>query len=253
MITVEHKSINGIPMLEVVLTERLNEVLPTVVFYHGWTNLKESSLVHGYEIAKKGFRALIPEAYLHGERSKGIPVEERSLEFWDVVQHNIIEFPSIIDHYVKAGLTDQSRVGVSGFSMGGMTASAILTQYPWLKTAVVLMGSPSPISFSKWLLTSKWQTGAEIDFESKQFAPAIESLKIISLDLQPEKIAGKFIHFWHDEDDDLVPYQPTFDFYKKIKNQDYGKHVSFTTTESYGHHVPHMISVETAEFFDKHL
>lgn len=81
MITVEHKSINGIPILEVVLTERLNEILPTVVFYHGWTNLKESSLVHGYEIAKKGFRALIPEAYLHGERSKGIPVEERSLEF----------------------------------------------------------------------------------------------------------------------------------------------------------------------------
>lgn len=253
MITVKHESINGIPLLEVVLTERSNETLPTVVFYHGWTNLKESSLVHGYEIAKKGFRALIPEAYLHGERSEETPVNERSLEFWDVVQHNIVEFPFIVDHYVKAGLTDQNRVGVSGLSMGGVTTSAILTQYSWLKTAVVLMGSPSPISFSKWLLTSKWQEGVEVDFESEQFAPAIESLKMISLDLQPEKINGKFVHFWHDEDDDLVPYQPTFDFYKKIKDQDYGKHVSFTTTESYGHHVPHMISVETAEFFNRHL
>ncbi|WP_041556241.1 prolyl oligopeptidase family serine peptidase [Carnobacterium sp. 17-4] len=253
MITVKQEKVNGIPLLEVVSTESENETLPTVVFYHGWTNFKESSLVHGYEIAKKGFRVLIPEAYLHGERSQGAPVTERSMEFWDVVQHSIVEFPTIIDHYVNAGLTDQNRIGVSGLSMGGVTTSALLTQYPWIKTAVVLMGSPAPIPFSKWLLTSKWQQGVEIDFESEQFAPAIESLKAISLDLQPEKIDGKFIHFWHDEDDELVPYQPTFDFYKKIKDQDYGQHVSFTTTEGYGHHVPYIISVETAEFFNKHL
>ena len=253
MITVKHEYINEIPVLEVVSTELIDQKLPTVVFYHGWTNYKESSLVHGYEIAKKGFRVLIPEAYLHGERSQGAPVTERSMEFWDVVQHNVMEFPALIEHYVEVGLADQEQIGVSGLSMGGVTTCALLTQYFWIKTAVVLMGSPSPIPFSKWLLTSKWQIGVEIDFESEQFAPAIESLKPISLDMQPEKIDEKFVHFWHDEDDDLVPYQPTFDFYKRIKDQEYGKHVSFTTTEGQGHHVPYMISVETANFFEKHL
>src|SRR5699024_2084919 len=47
---------------------------------------------------------------------------------------------------------DSDRIGVSGLSMGGITTNAALTQYDWIKSAAVLMGTPSPIAFTEWLL-----------------------------------------------------------------------------------------------------
>ena len=80
----------------------------------------------------------------------------------------------------------------------------------------------------------------------------IHLLAPIDLASAPEKIAGRPFHFWHGTSDDMVPYQPTYDFYQGIKDQSYGENVSFTTTAD-GHKVPYQISVEMAEFFSAKL
>ncbi|WP_414838484.1 prolyl oligopeptidase family serine peptidase [Carnobacterium sp. TMP28] len=252
MISIKSVTVEGIPLLEISPKGKELDLLPTVIFFHGWTSNKESSLVNGYELAKKGFRALLPDAYLHGER-KEKDLSSQGLEFWNVVTRNLIELPLMREYYVNKGLSDSDRFGVSGLSMGGFTTCAALTQFPWIKTAAILMGSPDPVNFTKWLLSSKWTEGIELPISKEVLTGSLTALMPISLAKHPEKIANRFVHFWHGTQDDLVPYQPTFDFYEKVKHQSYGSNVSFSTSKGIGHKVPYAKSVEMATFFSTHL
>lgn len=255
MILIKQKTIQEIPVLELVLKEKEKEALPTVIFYHGWTSNKEAVLVNGYELAKKGIRAILPESYLHGERDhtgKGIDSHH---VFWDVISHNLQEFPLLYEHYVKEDLADPERFGASGLSMGGITTCALLTQFDFIKVAVILMGSPSPIPFTKWLLTSRWSEAYSREDmpDPNQVQTALEQLYSISLDEFPEKIAGRPVHFWHGTEDDLVPFHLTEAFIERISMHPYAQNVSFSVGHGHGHKVPYKVSVQMAEYFDKHL
>ncbi|MGB3159935.1 MAG: alpha/beta fold hydrolase [Carnobacterium sp.] len=252
MITIKSVSVDGLPLLEINPKGKEMELLPTVIFFHGWTSNKESCLVNGYELAKNGFRALLPDAYLHGERKEKELLPD-GLEFWNVITRNLTELPLIKDYYVKKGLSDINRFGVTGLSMGGFTTCAALTQFPWIKSAVVLMGSPDPINFTKWLLSSKWTEGIQTSINEEAFNDSLVTLSPISLAMHPEKISNRYVHFWHGTNDDLVPYQPTFDFYEKVKERSFGSNVSFSVSKGVGHKVPHAKSVEMADYFLAHL
>lgn len=252
MISIKEVTIAGVPLLEIVAEEKEAHQLPTVFFYHGWTSVKESVLVNGYELAKRGFRALLPDAYLHGERATA-ETTRGNMDFWDVVVHNITEITAIKDHYVHNQLTDPEKIGVSGLSLGGITTNAMLTQFPWIKAAGVLMGTPSPIDFSKWILQSPWTEGLDFEISEAQIEEAVEPLKNISLDLQPEKIAGRPVYYWHGTNDDLVPYSLTDSFIKQIQGKPYAANVQFETTVGGIHKVPYDVSTEMADFFEQQL
>lgn len=252
MISIKNVTVEGLPLLEIAPEATFTEKLPTVFFYHGWTNVKESSLVNGYELAKRGFRALLPEAHLHGERKSTEPTKGNT-DFWDVVVHNLSEINTIKEYYITQELTDPDRIGVSGLSMGGITTSAMLTQFPWIKAAGVLMGTPSPVDFSKWILKSPWTEGLDIDLTEEQIDQITDPLKAISLALQPEKIAERPVYFWHGTDDELVPYSLTNEFIQTIQDESYAKNIRFETTINGTHKVPYAISVEMADFFAENL
>lgn len=249
--------IHNIPILELVDDSIENKELPTVVFFHGWTNIKESVLVNGFELAKRGMRAILPEAYLHGERDKTGHATDDNIIFWEVVGHNLKELPIILNDYVEKELTSKNRIGVAGLSMGGITTSAALTQFEWIKAAVILMGSPSPIPFSKWLLESNHYSGITagdvLNNPDINIDQTIEKLKEISLDLYPERIAGRPVHFWHGIKDESVPFDLTDQFVKTNANDTYGKNITFTVGEEDIHRVPYGISVKMAEYFKNQL
>lgn len=256
MIRVKQLTIDTIPLVELVLEEKDTEVLPTVVFYHGWTSTKESVLVNGYELAKRGIRAILPEAYLHGERDETGKALEDQTVFWRVVSQNITELPSIYNWYVQQGRTDPSRFGVSGLSMGGITTCALLTQFDFIHSAVVLMGSPSPVLFTNWLLQSKWVEGkptTEDISTTEAFQEQLQRLHPIALNERPEKIAGRPVHFWHGTDDELVPFYLTEEFIETISSQTYAQNVSFSVGHGLGHKVPYRVSVEMADYFERFL
>lgn len=253
MISLKTIEINGLPVLEVFPSDKEFDTLPTVVFYHGWTSQKESAMINGYELAKRGFRALLPESYLHGERKSDSTAVQNNIDFWDVVIHNLREVSPLIEAYQAKGLVDENRIGIAGLSMGGITTSAALTQYPWIKAAAVLMGSPSPILFSKWLLDSKWAKETTVDLSEEKINEITAPLESISLNAKPEKIAEKPLYFWHGTEDDLVPYALTKSFYDKIKHEEYAKNVYLQTTVGGTHKVPYTVSVEMASFFEKVL
>ena len=253
MISFKTIEINELPILEIFPSDREFKALPTIIFYHGWTSQKESAMINGYELAKRGFRILLPDSYLHGERKSDSTAIQNDIEFWDVVIHNLRELAPLIEAYQAKGLVDENRIGVAGLSMGGITTSAALTQHPWIKAAAVLMGSPSPILFSKWLLDSKWAKETTTNLSEEKVDEITAPLESISLNSMPEKIAEKPLYFWHGTEDDLVPYALTKSFYDKIKHEEYAKNVYLQTTVGGTHKVPYTVSVEMASFFEKVL
>lgn len=254
MITVTNSSLHGIPYLEVVEKERTLENLPVVVFYHGWTSSKESVLVHGYELAKKGIRAILPDALHHGERGKEMNLLEGAVQFWPIVFKSIQELPLFREHFNRH--EENVRISVGGLSMGGMTTSAILATYPWVETASILMGSVDPAGFTNWLLHSK--AVAEITqnlklFTDEQLAALYTQLEPISLKNNVEKINGRPLYMWHATGDQVVPFLPIFDFYERFKKNNPSAHMYFEVTEGGSHHVPYTAIQNQATFFATHF
>ena len=68
MIQIDYREVNGIPYAEVVDASLKDQVLPIVVFYHGWTGSKDRVVTIGVELAKRGIRAILPDQLLHGDR-----------------------------------------------------------------------------------------------------------------------------------------------------------------------------------------
>lgn len=248
MIVIERHEVEGLPFLEVVNQEIKDKELPTVFFYHGWTNCKEAVIVNGYEVARKNMRAIIPDAMFHGERSDGQSIEEHFDDFANIVMKSVDEFGIITDYLKNNQLTDRNRIGVTGLSMGGITTCAIMARYSEVKAADCLMGAPNFYEFVS--------EAAKLAFETTELPAEIEAqlpiLKEYDLSLQPEKIAGRPFHFWHGTKDDMVPYEPTFAFYEKEKKSKTGAHLTFTTTDD-GHRVPYKITLEMADYFSKVL
>ena len=81
----------------------------------------------------------------------------------------------------------------------------------------------------------------------------MKQLAIIDLSREPQKIAGRPVHFWHGTADEMVPYQPTKDFYERIKDHSYATKVTFTTTQNAKHKVSYATTVEMAQKFQKYF
>ncbi|MDO4456598.1 MAG: S9 family serine peptidase, partial [Ligilactobacillus agilis] len=92
MITVTEKTVATLPVLELIEADLKTSKVPLVFFYHGWTGCKEKVLTQGYELAKQGFRVVLPDAYYHGSRTSE-PASKHQLEFWHIIQHSVTEFP----------------------------------------------------------------------------------------------------------------------------------------------------------------
>ena len=156
MIQIDYREVNGIPYAEVVDASLKDQVLPIVVFYHGWTGSKDRVITIGVELAKRGMRAILPDQLLHGDRG----VRLIGGEIWEIVANNIKELPVLKEEMRQRGLLNEEKFGVSGLSMGGITTYALFNHYPEITAAASLMGSADPARFAKWTISSIWMTGA---------------------------------------------------------------------------------------------
>lgn len=245
MISIIHKKHEGLPFLEVIEENRIEEPLPLIFFYHGWTGRKENVLTQGYELAKRGFRVVLPEALFHGERAEG-PVESHQLQFWQIIEKSIEELPKLVKFYAEEDLIDGDKVAVSGLSMGGITTCAMFTVYPWIKCAVCLEGTPNPVAFAKLLVDNL--PGIE-NVPEDYIHEQLSGLNQIDLSLNPENINNRPLHFWHGTADNMVPYDLTKKFFDEVQGKPYAKNVTMTTTPGAGHKVSFDTTVEMADKF----
>ncbi|EOI00095.1 hydrolase [Enterococcus haemoperoxidus ATCC BAA-382] len=249
-ISIRHRYIKKIPVLEVVPEKHKNSTLPLVIYYHGWQSAKELSLTQARKLAKKGIRVILPDAMNHGERKTGPISPIPSVTFWSSIQYNIIEFTQLVRHFEKQELIDSGKIGVGGVSMGGITTCALLTQHPEIKTAACMMGTPAPQRYIERVM----ERSAEMDFFVPRDLPLLLSW-VAKYDLSeaPEKLAQRPVLFWHGTKDPKIPYEDMAEFYQMIEGESYAENSQFITGEGEGHLVKGEMMDVVAAFFEKEL
>ncbi len=247
MITVSEKRLANLPVLELVASDKAHQKLPLVVFYHGWTNCKELVLTQGYALAKRGLRVVLPEALYHGARTEG-PIEEHYLSFWDIILQSVREFPQIVGYYREKNLILADQVGVGGFSMGGITACALMAAYPKISAAVVLAGTPAPVKFAKIILANLPQ---DVELSPEYVKSLLNRLAEYDLSLHPDKVGGRPLHFWHGTADQRVPENLTQEFVEEATKQTdpLTSHVSGHFSQGVEHSVDYAVTEEMANKF----
>ncbi|MEH7386687.1 prolyl oligopeptidase family serine peptidase [Bacillus sp. JJ1521] len=255
MVIVEKKRIADIPALHIVKDQLKDEAAPLILFIHGFGSAKEHNLHYAYLYAEEGYRVVLPEADYHGERDKGLEDLEMNFKFWDIVVHEIKELQSIKDELVGKGLADETRIGVAGTSMGGIVTLGALTQYPWIKTAVSLMGSPYYEEFCRGQIEELKVHDIELPFSDSELEEKYAELRKYDLSIQPEKLDGRPLFFWHGEKDKMVPFKYTYGFYREIKPlyKGKGENLSFIADTRADHKVTREGLLASVEWFKKHL
>ena len=255
MITIHKDQIGSIPVLNLGLEDKAAKPLPAVFFIHGFTSAKEHNLHYAYYLAEKGYRVLMPDCLLHGERAEGLNEAQLSLKFWEIVITTIEEVGLLKDHYTQEGLIDAERVGLAGTSMGGIVTLGSLTKYPWIKSAVSLMGCPSYTALAAAQINALKSKGYTLPYSDEKLAELMEMLEKYDLSTQPEVLEGKSLFFWHGKQDTVVPYQPAFDFYESlsISGSPQLRDLYFMTDELAGHKVSREGVLKSVDWFSENL
>ncbi|SHG22766.1 prolyl oligopeptidase family serine peptidase [Ornithinibacillus halophilus] len=253
MIGIYKEKIASIPSLVVVDSRKKEEALPTVTYFHGFTSAKEHNLPLAFLLAEKGFRVVLPDSQYHGEREADVPEIKKQVSFWNIVMQNVNELQKIKEALDKQGLIEQDKFGVAGTSMGGITTSAALTQYPWIKASAILMGSPKITTYAKTLVASFKKTG-NLPITDEEIDQLYGLLEDYDLSKQPEKLNNRPLLFWHGDNDPVVPFDHSYTFYESsmelYKNKE---DLRFIKETNRGHKVSRLAILETVEWFEKYL
>src|SRR5690625_4295503 len=216
MITVSEQTIKEIPCL-VVTKDNLQEApLQTVIYYHGFTSAKEHNLPLAFLLARKNFRIVLPDSYLHGEREESISVKDFQLSFWDIVIKNIEELNLIKEYLDENGLIKNEQIGIAGTSMGGITTSAALRKYAWVKAGAVLMGSPKLLAFADDLI-SVYHIEDGKPLGKEEFAEIAAISKQLDVGKDSASGAERPLVIWQGDADTVVSFKHAYNVYQKAK------------------------------------
>ena len=254
MIGISKQKLGNIPSLVVVDIDKKTESLPVVVYFHGFTSAKEHNLTIAYLLAEEGYRVVLPDSELHGERELDNTSElKKQISFWDIVLKNVKELEGIKLALDEEDMILDGRIGIAGTSMGGITTSAALSQYDWIKTAAILMGSPKITTFAKTLVESFKKLG-ELPVTDEQIEALYDELERCDLSLQPEKLNQRPLLFWHGQNDSVVPFDHSYTFYDEVKNDYENKEaIRFIKEKNRDHKVSREAILETVKWFVKYL
>lgn len=252
MIAIYNEAIHHIPSLVVVNKNRKDAPLPMVVYFHGFTSAKEHNLPFAYLLASKGYRVVLPDSKLHGEREKNMSETKRQLSFWDIVLENVNETEQMRDYFQDKGLILNDRFGVAGTSMGGITTSAALATYDWIKVAAILMGSPKITLYAQQLIN---HFGKDIKLPvKKEIQQLLKGLETYDLSKRIDTLNDRPLFLWHGEADTVVPFEHSYTFYEEAKRTyKKKKHIRFLKERDCDHKVSRQAVKETVNWFKKYL
>lgn len=236
--------IGNIPVLEVTPEEKRNDLLPLIVYYHGWQTNKEMIFSQGKKIAEAGFRVVLPDAANHGKRKQQMS-EIPSLIFFNSIHTNLFEFGHIVNYFKERNLCDD-RIGVGGLSMGGMTTCALLTQNSQIKAAACLMGTPKLTEYRNQI---KYYAAKAGRYLPQDYETLTNWIPEYDLSLQPHKLDGRPLFIWHGSEDERVSYKATAEFIENNPDADLTVHLE----EGAGHLVVPQTVEKVRDFFVREL
>lgn len=245
----EQISIKGIPAI-LFKPKEDKGLIPTVIFYHGWSSDKETQRIRGFILSSVGYQVIIPDAINHGERNPlhNYDMEDATKYFWDTIFTNMKESPSIIEELISKYNADPNRIGVMGNSMGGFTAAGVFTHNPRIKVLVVLNGSCCWESANRIFKKSLKIITTE---EQKQTEEKISKMDPMN---NLELIVNRPILLLHGDSDTVVSIESQIKFYDKIKPMyEDKKKIKFIQYPNLNHFVTTNMMEESIAWFYKYL
>ena len=151
---------------------------PLVMLLHGWSGSKEDwykddNIISGGVMRKAllnaGYAILALDAATHGERSNEIdyqhvnafddpkaPARRNYFTFAEISIQTVKDYRRALDFMAERGEVDMGRIGLVGYSMGGMDSFYLLSVEPRIRVAVACVppllsagyGPASPIDYS---------------------------------------------------------------------------------------------------------
>lgn len=253
MIEICRKTIATIPCLVIVDHTKESDALPTLAYFHGFTSAKEHNLPFAYLLADEGYRVILPDSMYHGEREQEMSSIKKQVSFWDIVMQNVKELNDIREELDTEDLILDDRFGIAGTSMGGITTAAALTQYPWIKTAGILMGSPKITTYAKTLVDSFKKMG-DLPVTDKMIKHLYEQLEHYDLSKQADKLNNRPVLFWHGANDPIVPFDHSYTFYEEAKNHYTNpENIRFIKEANRDHKVSRYAILEAVKWFKQYL
>ena len=147
-LTLRRRLISGIPALELSALPG-DEKRPLVIMIHGLEAAKEHVLPYAYRIAQAGFHAVFFDAREHGERAgaaiQAASPEEKKGRLYEIIRATAGDIDTVIDDLIDHPRADAGRIGLMGFSMGGMIVYRYLTgrRWPGVRAAVPVIATPA--------------------------------------------------------------------------------------------------------------
>ena len=151
---------------------------PLVLLLHGWSGSKEDwynddNYINGgvmrKALLKEGYAVLALDAATHGERSNEIdyqhvnpfedpkaPARRNYFSFAEISIQTVKDYRRALDFIIERGEVATNRIGLIGYSMGGMDSFYLLSVEPRIKMAVACVppllapayGPASPIDYT---------------------------------------------------------------------------------------------------------
>ncbi len=151
---------------------------PLVLLLHGWSGNKDGwyeddNIINGGEMRKAllgaGYAVLMLDACTHGERSNEIdymhvnafddpkaPARHNYFTFAEISIQTVKDYRRALDYMAQRDEIDLKRLGLVGYSMGGMDSFYLLSVEPRIKVAVACVpplanpgyGPTSPIDYT---------------------------------------------------------------------------------------------------------
>ena len=240
----------GIPLLH-VYKEEMKQDAPIVIFLHGFMSAKEHNLHYAYNLVEKGVRVILPDAYMHGERSENLLESEMKLIFWRIVVKYVEEVGVLHKALKEQGFNGD--IGVMGTSMGGITTTGCLKNYAWIKAAGVLMGAVSYTEMAQFQLKEMEEQGTQIPMTEQQRQAILETLEHYNVTSNAAIFERVPVIFWHGQKDPVVPFQMTYPFYELLVQQGKDKHVHYIKDEKAGHAVSRDGVLAVTSWIAQHL
>ncbi len=224
--------IDDISVIEYFDTTVNPDKKPIIICEHGLSGSKADYQAIAEVFARSGYYVLTPDAYQHGDRTEG---DELTVVEAAVVTAG--EIDKLLDYCRQLPDVDINRIGMIGFSMGGMVCYYYIANGSYqIDAACIVCSTPdweeligNSVAYSKYvhgetrMVLTPWGKNTVNKFIRKHSPKA--SLLSKSTGTDYLIISGK--------EDNLMPFTGSVDFYTKMKNN--GEDVSILLEEGHGH------------------
>jgi fermentation-respiration switch protein FrsA (DUF1100 family) len=243
-------NINGVPLLIAEKQEIKGQPAPLLIFAHGYTSAKEHNLHFAYSLAEKGFRVVLPDAPLHGEREPE-DITKRDMKFWDIVLQAVDEINHIAAYFSEKDLVIAGKIAAGGISMGAITTYAVLSQNSEIAAGIALMGTPALEDFAKWQVEQLKNRGWTVPFTENMLQDVYYTLRSMDVTVNPELLNQRSLFMWHSKCDEVIPFHHTHSFYEQLQNTDYKGNIMFKEDSASGHKVSRSAYLRSIDWLEE--